>query len=255
MNKRRIWKIIGSAVIIVAGVLGILLLRHAEPKINFTFAFDDFTFMNHTLSEGDQMNAIMRENNIIMTDNRLDQKDMDFWVNYDERSKTQMLMCPVETKKESEKGSISVYTVSKDYVNDGRVSFGIIEDLLDYEAYYKGPIHTGDSLEQVYRELQIEEIMKSGVMVEKNNRRYYTCDSNLGEITLKINPDSGIGDLDKYSTTEEYLKTGNGIGYTIRFDEYYLSVHVDENQTVSSFGLSYDPNHVVENSSLSDLIF
>lgn len=255
MKRRRIWTIIGSVVIIAAGVLGILFLRHVEPKINFTFAFDDFTFMNHTLSEGDQMNAIMRENNIVMTDNRLDQKDMDFWVNYDEKSKTQMLMCPVETKKESEKCSISVYNVSKDYVNDGRVSFGIIEDLLDYEAYYKGPIHTGDSLEQVYRELQIEEIMKSGVLVEKNNRRYYTCDSNFGEITLLIKADSGIEDLDKYSTTEEYLKAGNGIGYGIKFDEYYLSVHVDESQTVSGFGLTYDPNHVIENSSLSDLIF
>lgn len=252
MKRRRIWTIIGSVVIITAGVLGILFLRHVEPKVNFTFTIDDFTFMNHTLSEGDQMNAIMRENNIVQTDNRLEQNHMDFWVNYDERSKTQMLMCPTETKNEAEKCSISVYNVSKDYVNDGRVSFVIIDDLLDYETYYKGPIHIGDSLEQVYKELQIEEIMKSSVIVKKDNQRYYTCDSNFGEITLTIKADSGIEDLDNYSTTEEYLKAGNGIGYGIWFDEYFLSVHVGESQTVSGFGLAYDPNHVIGNSSLWD---
>ena len=40
---------------------------------------------------------------------------------------------------------------------------------------YTHLIQIGDSLEQVYEYLHIDEIKKYGELEEKNNRKYYTC--------------------------------------------------------------------------------
>ena len=83
---------------------------------------------------------------------------------------------------------------------------------------------------------------------KKNNRKYYTCDSNLGVITFHEEPFTGLQELEKYKTPEEYLKTGNTIQYIINFDTYDLQVQVDESLTVSHISLAYDPDRTTTSS-------
>lgn len=116
-------------------------------------------------------------------------------------------------------------------------------------------IQIGDSLEQVYEYLHIDEIKKYGELEEKNNRKYYTCDSNLGVITFHEEPFTGLQELEKYKTPEEYLKTGNTIQYIINFATYDLQVQVDESLTVSHISLAYDPDRTTTSSDLADMGF
>ena len=95
MKHRRIWIIIAGVVLIVAGVLGVVFVRqnwnskHTGPhSIEITFGFDEFTFMKHTLSEGDRMSAIMMENNIGMANSVNDTRD--YFVYYADNMKAQV---------------------------------------------------------------------------------------------------------------------------------------------------------------------
>ena len=99
MKHRRIWIIIAGVVLIVAGVLGVVFVRQnwnskdtGPHSIEITFGFDEFTFMKHTLSEGDRMSAIMMENNIGMANSVNDTRD--YFVYYADNMKAQVLMCP-----------------------------------------------------------------------------------------------------------------------------------------------------------------
>lgn len=95
MKHRRIWIIIAGVVLIVAGVLGVVFVRQnwnskdtGPHSIEITFGFDEFTFMKHTLSEGDRMSAIMMENNIGMANSVNDTRD--YFVNYADNMKAQV---------------------------------------------------------------------------------------------------------------------------------------------------------------------
>ena len=95
MKHRRIWIIIAGVVLIVAGVLGVVLVRQnwnskdtGPHSIEITFGFDEFTFMKHTLSEGDRMSAIMMENNIGMANSVNDTRD--YFVYYADNMKAQV---------------------------------------------------------------------------------------------------------------------------------------------------------------------
>ena len=246
MKHRKIWIIIAGVVLIVAGVLGVVFVRQnwnskdtGPHSIEFTFGFDEFTFMKHTLSEGDRMSAIMMENNIGMANSVNDTRD--YFVYYADNMKAQVLMCPYEIDGDRNYRA-SVYIVSKESENDRRIHMSIDKSQPEYDTYYKGPIQIGDSLEQVYEYLHIDEIKKYGELEEKNNRKYYTCDSNLGVITFHEEPFTGLQELEKYKTPEEYLKTGNTIQYIINFATYDLQVQVDESLTVSHISLAYDPD-------------
>ncbi len=257
MKRRTIWIIIACVVIVAAGVLGFVFTRQnskdTEPHpIEFTFGFDEFTFMKHTLSEGDRMSAIMIENNIGMANSVNDTRD--YFVYYADNMKAQVLMCPYEIDGDRNYRA-SVYIVSKESENDRRVYMSIDQAQPEYDTYYKGPIRIGDSLEQVYEYLHIDEIKKYGELEEKNNRKYYTCDSNLGVITFHEEPFTGLQELEKYETPEEYLKTGNTINYIINFDTYDLMVKVDESLAVSHIGLIYDPDRAATSSDLADMGF
>ena len=107
----------------------------------------------------------------------------------------------------------------------------------------------------LYEYLHIDEIKKYGELEEKNNRKYYTCDSNLGVITFHEEPFTGLQELEKYKTPEEYLKTGNTIQYIINFATYDLQVQVDESLTVSHISLAYDPDRTTTSSDLADMGF
>ena len=95
MKHRKIWIIIAGVVLIVAGVLGVVFVRQnwnskdtGPHSIEFTFGFDEFTFMKHTLSEGDRMSAIMMENNIGMANSVNDTRD--YFVYYADNMKAQV---------------------------------------------------------------------------------------------------------------------------------------------------------------------
>ena len=95
MKHRRIWIIIAGVVLIVAGVLGVVFVRQnwnskdtGPHSIEITFGFDEFTFMKHTLSEGDRMSAIMMENNIGMANSVNDTRD--YFVYYADNMKAQV---------------------------------------------------------------------------------------------------------------------------------------------------------------------
>lgn len=95
MKHRKIWIIIAGVVLIVAGVLGVVFVRQnwnskdtGPHSIEFTFGFDKFTFMKHTLSEGDRMSAIMMENNIGMANSVNDTRD--YFVYYADNMKAQV---------------------------------------------------------------------------------------------------------------------------------------------------------------------
>lgn len=95
MKHRKIWIIIAGVVLIVAGVLGVVFVRQnwnskdtGPHSIEFTFGFDEFTFMKHTLSEGDRMSAIMMENNIGMANSVNDTRD--YFVYYANNMKAQV---------------------------------------------------------------------------------------------------------------------------------------------------------------------
>ena len=259
MKHRKIWIIIAGVVLIGAGVLGVVFVRQnwnskdtGPHSIEFTFGFDEFTFMKHTLSEGDRMSAIMMENNIGMANSVNDTRD--YFVYYADNMKAQVLMCPYEIDGDRNYRA-SVYIVSKESENDRRIHMSIDKSQPEYDTYYKGPIQIGDSLEQVYEYLHIDEIKKYGELEEKNNRKYYTCDSNLGVITFHEEPFTGLQELEKYKTPEEYLKTGNTIQYIINFDTYDLQVQVDESLTVSHISLAYDPDRTTTSSDLADMGF
>ena len=79
----------------MAGVLGVVFVRQnwnskdtGPHSIEFTFGFDEFTFMKHTLSEGDRMSAIMMENNIGMANSVNDTRD--YFVYYADNMKAQV---------------------------------------------------------------------------------------------------------------------------------------------------------------------
>jgi preprotein translocase subunit SecF len=95
MKHRKIWIIIAGVVLIVAGVLGVVFVRQnwnskdtGPHSIEITFGFDEFTFMKHTLSEGDRMSAIMMENNIGMANSVNDTRD--YFVYYADNMKAQV---------------------------------------------------------------------------------------------------------------------------------------------------------------------
>ena len=166
MKHRKIWIIIAGVVLIVAGVLGVVFVRQnwnskdtGPHSIEFTFGFDEFTFMKHTLSEGDRMSAIMMENNIGMANSVNDTRD--YFVYYADNMKAQVLMCPYEIDGDRNYRA-SVYIVSKESENDRRIHMSIDKSQPEYDTYYKGPIQIGDSLEQVYEYLHIDEIKKYG---------------------------------------------------------------------------------------------
>lgn len=122
MKHRKIWIIIAGVVLIVAGILGVVFVRQnlnskdTEPhSIEFTFGLDEFTFMKHTLSEGDRMSAIMMENNIGMANSVNDTRD--YFVYYADNMKAQVLMCPYEIDGDRNYRA-SVYIVSKESEND-----------------------------------------------------------------------------------------------------------------------------------------
>lgn len=236
--KKKKQKIIASVAVLVAVVLAVIFLwNRFKTKIEFSFVFDDFSFMNHTLSEGDKMNTIMQENNISADATSLHNTN-GCWVEYDERSKAWVLMYPTKYE-DGRQGASSSYWVYKDPAEKGHVSFSVNK----YQSEcYQGPIHIGDSLEKVYQDFHIEEFMESEMFGEEYNQRFYTCDSNLGEVTLIFSPYTGLKDLDKYETPAEYLKAGNFFQYGLDFGTYHLFVTIDESQTVSNVGMSYNPN-------------
>lgn len=129
MKHRKIWIIIAGVVLIVAGVLGVVFVRQnwnskdtGPHSIEITFGFDEFTFMKHTLSEGDRMSAIMMENNIGMANSVNDTRD--YFVYYADNMKAQVLMCPYEIDGDRNYRA-SVYIVSKESENDRRIHMSI----------------------------------------------------------------------------------------------------------------------------------
>lgn len=84
---------------------------YGTASIEFTFGLDEFTFMKHTLSEGDRMSAIMMENNIGMANSVNDTRD--YFVYYADNMKAQVLMCPYEIDGDRNYRA-SVYIVSKE---------------------------------------------------------------------------------------------------------------------------------------------
>lgn len=248
MKRKKILLIIVSVLLVIAA--GFVLvsgkfdlgngIRHA---VSFDFTFDDFKFMNHTLSEGNKMKVIMDENGIGMSEGAVNSKDyyVEEKVNY-----AQSLMCPADFgNAEVQRGWESAYVVST-VPEDGRISMCITKVQTEYESYYKGPIQIGDSFDQVYDYLHIDEIKKCSIIEEKHNRRYYTCDTNLGTITFKEAPSTEFDDFYQFKDPKDYLMAGNSICYDIKTNEYFLRVTVDETQTVSNISLSYDPNHVLD---------
>ena len=215
--------------------------------ISFDFTFDDFTFMGFTLGEGDRMTAIMTRYGIEMSDGTDDTKD--YYVQESFRHGTKMVMCPAEDS-DGKKHWLSSYVVCT-HPDDGRIQMYIDKIHTQYESYYKGPIHIGDSFDQVYEYLSITDIKRTGTIEEKRNRKYYTCESNLGVFTFKEEPYTGLDDFSKYKDPKKYLKEGNTIRYCFKFDEYYLSVEVDETLTVSNIAVEYDPNHVLDDAELA----
>lgn len=216
-------------------------------EISFDFTFDDFTIFDYTLGVGDRMSAIMTSNGIRLSEGAVNSKD--YYVEEDDRHHTKMLMCPVVSEDNKRWKSAYVVTTSP---RDGRIGMIIDKTQKEYETYYKGPIQIGDSFEQVYKYLSIDEIKKHGIMERKGKRVYFTCESNLGTFTMKEVPYTGLNFFNNYKKTEEYLKEGNHIQYSFRFDLYYMDIVVDETLTVSEISITYDPNHVLDG---VDLIF
>lgn len=246
MKRASILKIIIG--VIIVGALGAALFfwiseSNKDHDISFDFVFDDFTFMSFSLGEGDRMTAIMEQNNIQMSEGATNSKDY-----YVEQSRgTKQVMCPANNG--DRKGWTSAYGVCTDS-GDGRISMCIDKTQNEYESYYKGPIQIGDSFEELYEYLSIDDIKKYGSVEEKNNRIYYTCESNLGLFTFKEEPYPGLDDLKKYKNTKAYLEAGNTISYCFRFDKYYMNITVDENLTVSIIAITYDPNDVLDDAEL-----
>lgn len=251
MKRVNLLKIIIIAIFIVSLGLAFFFVKsenETDHEIFFDFTFDDFTFMNFSLGEGDRVTAIMTQNNIKLSDGAVNSKDY-----YVEQSlgtgKVKQVICPANSG--NKKGWTSAYSVCTN-PKDGRITMYIDKTQTEYKSYYKGPIQIGDSYEKLYKYLSINDIMKYGSIEEKNNRVYFTCESNLGVFTFKEEPYTGLNDLKKYKDSKKYLKAGHTISYCFRFDKYYMDITVDENLTVSKIAITYDPNDVLDD---VDLVF
>ena len=248
MKPKMVWR---KCLYIFAIVVGVVLIafyiffmgKTDKRIIVFGFNFDDFKFLNRTLSEGDRMQAISLSSDIDVAYGI--ESNSDYYIN--ENLMTKSLMCPAKfDNDDGNKSWMSAYVVQKSS-KDGRISMNIDKVQTEYQKYYQGPIQIGDSFDKVYEYLHIDEIQMYGQLNEAHNRKYYTCDSNLGVITMKVEPTS-FDDYYKCLNPKEYLEDGNNITYCIRFEDYYLNVTIDKEQKVSNINLIYDSNHVLLNS-------
>lgn len=254
MNKKKVIIISVSAAaavcLIVAGIVIFILTR-----IGLGVTLNDFKFMGHTITEGDQLNNIMEENDIEYFTGAV--CDKDFYAKKNDQGQI-YIMCPALHPQDDAEGSTipeedrrrtwsSGYVVTDMSVpgNKEAVSITIEATHKKLDEYYEGPIHIGDTMEDVKNIMQIDAIKKYGVYKYATKYETYSFFCTQGNIVFEEKCSGRRDEYDSYSDKLEYLANGHYITYLFRYPKYLMGISFGEDGTVNHIALTYDPEGVL----------
>lgn len=144
--------------------------RKAEVagQVEFDISIDDFKFMGHTVSEGDQIQTIAQERGIPYIDFDTEIVEGKYYIDeseYNDGTTEEWIFCP---DNGMEPGEWDGHGWSGTYTGGNAQSNACVQILIEssnryIDEYYEGPINPGDSIEQVKKVINYSEI------VEKTN--------------------------------------------------------------------------------------
>lgn len=261
MNKKNAIKGIALVVVILIAA-GIALFISNGPGgngktgISLDFTLDEFKFMGHAITEGDQLSRIMVENHIDFFTGAVCDKDF-----YAEKNSYGhiYIMCPAYhaqddapdstiPEEERRRSWLSGYTVTDTTIpgNSEVVSMTISAKQKDLETYYEGPINIGDTMEEVQNIMQINAIKKYGIYDKEARYETYSFICNQGVIVFEEQCSGHRDEYDSYSSKLAYLADGHKITYLFRYPEYRLGIVFGESGTVEQIAVTYDPEGVLD---------
>ncbi len=258
MKTRKGKFVIIAGLCVMVGALFILsgCSRAGKNAINIAFTLDEFSFMGHSITEGDKLNQIMAENNIDFFSGAV--CDKDYYAHKDGNGHIE-IMCPAYHQQDDADDSTvpveerrrawtSGYAVTDTSIpgNVEIVSITAYSNHKNIDDYYEGPINIGDTMDEVRAIMQIDNIKATGIYDSRAKYETYSFSCNQGKIMYEEKCSGRRDEYDSYSDKLAYLADGHKITYIFKYPKYRLGVVFGEDGTVNHIAVTYDPEGILE---------